>query len=575
MILILPGKFCQHLDTHGHDDLSFTMRHMRWVGIRLYLVESARQGPWRRHSSPPFYPDCLAVLADIRLYPDCLDKARRRSPLLCHLLVTRYYSTYCLLLGSTLTTGVRQGEDLPYFVTFWWPVTNVFFILPSALPLLQDKAIALFGKEGTADSSDDEPHFATAPSGAPSTAPGPSQDFYQNIVQYFDRMDQRFDDMEAHLKRQDDQFDAVNTNIATLNSYFSLFGASSLFEMCLKSVTCYGCMSIVRKDSGSLPYLESEKDDGSLPHLESEKDDGSLPHLEGEKDDGTLPHWGWLWKSNFRGKKVFFLSILQVSSGLSAENGAVQRTSNSPKRSSSVSRLLGNSFAGAMKFKDSPVIELTVGGKTLSFEQDNGSFHVGTSVWPCSLVLAKFVERWLIPSSAAATATATATNPYAPLLCFSGKRAIELGAGCGPAGISLTVLGLDIILTDIAPVMPALRRNLKRNRPALPKAPKHAQLYWNNADQIRSLNPPFDLVIAADVVYMEDSAAQLVSAMDALVAPNGLVLLGYQLRSPEAHRVFWHRCSEVFPVIEKVPHEDLHLDYAYEEADVYIFRKSK
>ncbi|KAH0464275.1 hypothetical protein IEQ34_007061 [Dendrobium chrysotoxum] len=50
------------------------------------------------------------------------------------------------------------------------------------------------------------------------------------------------------------------------------------------------CKSIVRKDSGSLPHLESEKDDGSLPHLESEKDDGSLPHLESEKDDGSLPH---------------------------------------------------------------------------------------------------------------------------------------------------------------------------------------------------------------------------------------------------------------------------------------------
>lgn len=232
--------------------------------------------------------------------------------------------------------------------------------------------------------------------------------------------------------------------------------------------------------------------------------------------------------------------------------------------------MYGNLFAGAMKFKDSPIIELTVGGTALSFEQDNSSFHVGTSVWPCSLVLVKFAERWLLPSSAAVS-----TNPYASLLSFSGKRAIELGAGCGPAGIALTVLGLNVLLTDIAPVMPALRRNLKRNRPALPKTPKHAQLYWNNAEQIRSLNPPFDLVIAADVVYMEDSAAQLVSAMDALVAPNGAVLLGYQLRSPEAHWVFWDRCSEVFPIIEKVPHEDLHPDYSYEETDVFILRKSK
>lgn len=233
--------------------------------------------------------------------------------------------------------------------------------------------------------------------------------------------------------------------------------------------------------------------------------------------------------------------------------------------------LCRNSFAGAMKFKDSPVIELTIRAAALSFEQDNGSFHVGTSVWPCSLVLAKFVERWAAPPSS----SAAATNPYAPLLSFSGRRAVELGAGCGPAGIALAVLGLDVILTDVAPVMPALRRNLKRNRAALPKTPKHAQLYWNNAEQIRSLNPPFDLVIAADVVYMEDSAAQLVSAMDALLAPDGAALLGYQLRSPEAHRVFWDRCSEVFPVVEKVPHEDLHPDYAYEDTDVYVLRKSK
>ncbi|KAK8923595.1 hypothetical protein KSP39_PZI019108 [Platanthera zijinensis] len=223
-----------------------------------------------------------------------------------------------------------------------------------------------------------------------------------------------------------------------------------------------------------------------------------------------------------------------------------------------------------MKFKDSPVVDLPVGVAVLSFEQDNGSFQVGTSVWPCSLVLAKFAERWLPSSSSSITIN---PNPYADLLSFAGKRAVELGSGCGPAGLSLTVLGLDIVLTDIAPVIPALRRNVKRNRHALPKTPKHAQLYWNNAEQIRSLNPPFDLVVAADVVYMEDSAAQLVSAMDALVAPHGAVLLGYQLRSPEAHRVFWDRCLETFPVIEKVPQEDLHPDYSYEETAVYILRK--
>ncbi|KAL5998852.1 hypothetical protein ACLOJK_009800 [Asimina triloba] len=81
------------------------------------------------------------------------------------------------------------------------------------------------------------------------------------------------------------------------------------------------------------------------------------------------------------------------------------------------------------------------------------------------------------------------------------------------------------------------------------------------------MKPPFDFVIAADVVYIEDSAQQLVSAMEALVGPTGVVLLGYQPRSPEAHTVFWEMCERIFDV-EKVPHEDLYPEYTYGETDV-------
>ncbi|GMJ13081.1 hypothetical protein like AT5G44170 [Hibiscus trionum] len=226
-----------------------------------------------------------------------------------------------------------------------------------------------------------------------------------------------------------------------------------------------------------------------------------------------------------------------------------------------------------MKFTDSPVIELQVCDSHLSIQQDNGSFHVGTSVWPCSLVLAKFVERWAPPSS---TTTGT-NNPYSELLDFHSRRrrAIELGTGCGAAGMAFHLLGLqDIILTDISPVMPALKHNLKRNKPVLGKNLKTSVLYWNNKDQIRAVNPPFDVVIAADVVYIEESVGHLVGAMEALVADDGVVLLGYQLRSPEADKLFWEMCEKVF-VIDKVPHQDLHPDYAYEETDVYLFRKKK
>ncbi|XP_073128015.1 uncharacterized protein [Henckelia pumila] len=223
-----------------------------------------------------------------------------------------------------------------------------------------------------------------------------------------------------------------------------------------------------------------------------------------------------------------------------------------------------------MKFTDSPEIELSVNDTRLSFQQDNGSMHVGTSVWPCSLVLVKFAERWL--SCPAGDAN---PNPYASLLNFTGKRGVELGTGCGVAAMGLYLLGLhDIVLTDIAPVMPALKHNLKRNKPVLKKNLKTAQLYWENEEQMKMLKPPFDFVIATDVVYIEKTVGPLIQAMEGLLSENGVVLLGYQLRSPEAHKLFWEMCAEVFEV-EKIPHEHLHPEYAYEETDVYVFRKKK
>ncbi|KAM0049642.1 putative lysine methyltransferase, S-adenosyl-L-methionine-dependent methyltransferase [Helianthus debilis subsp. tardiflorus] len=219
-----------------------------------------------------------------------------------------------------------------------------------------------------------------------------------------------------------------------------------------------------------------------------------------------------------------------------------------------------------MRFTESPVIELTVGDSKLSFHQDNGSMHVGTTVWPCSLVLVKFIERWH-PS------TSTSDNPYSTLFNFTNKRAVELGTGCGVAAMGLYLLGLkDIVLTDIAPVMPALKHNLKRNKPVLGKMLKIAQLHWNSSDQIEALKPPFDILIAADVVYIEESVGPLLAAMEKMVSDSGVVLLGYQVRSPEAHALFWEKCYGIFNV-EKVPHEHLHPDYAYEESDVYIMRK--
>ena len=44
-----------------------------------------------------------------------------------------------------------------------------------------------------------------------------------------------------------------------------------------------------------------------------------------------------------------------------------------------------------------------------------------------------------------------------------GKRAVELGAGMGLGGLAFAMLGCDVLLTDVAAVLPLLRRNCMNN----------------------------------------------------------------------------------------------------------------
>ena len=75
-----------------------------------------------------------------------------------------------------------------------------------------------------------------------------------------------------------------------------------------------------------------------------------------------------------------------------------------------------------MQFIDSPVIKLPVRNSLISLQQDNRLMHLGTSVWPCSLVLVKFIDRWAHQPQM--------TNPY------SQQRGVELVRNLTPITFS-------------------------------------------------------------------------------------------------------------------------------------------
>ncbi|RLN95648.1 hypothetical protein BBJ28_00007430 [Nothophytophthora sp. Chile5] len=86
--------------------------------------------------------------------------------------------------------------------------------------------------------------------------------------------------------------------------------------------------------------------------------------------------------------------------------------------------------------------------RVVSVVQDPDSFVLGTTVWDSSKTLLKFVEQ------------RAARFQRFSSIC-------ELGAGCGGlAGIASAIAtgGLaDVVLTDIGPVLPWLRRNVREN----------------------------------------------------------------------------------------------------------------
>ena len=98
-----------------------------------------------------------------------------------------------------------------------------------------------------------------------------------------------------------------------------------------------------------------------------------------------------------------------------------------------------------------------------------------------------------------------------------GKRVLELGAGMGLGGIAFSMLGAEVVLTDTNDVLPLLRRNCESNlgcgivtvaELGEEKIPHFNLNYlishdsctsspdWFKPEQILSLKPPFDYLIA-------------------------------------------------------------------------------
>eukprot|EP00282_Hemiselmis_andersenii_P015141 CAMPEP_0114157062 /NCGR_PEP_ID=MMETSP0043_2-20121206/26409_1 /TAXON_ID=464988 /ORGANISM="Hemiselmis andersenii, Strain CCMP644" /LENGTH=173 /DNA_ID=CAMNT_0001252581 /DNA_START=113 /DNA_END=631 /DNA_ORIENTATION=+ len=116
-------------------------------------------------------------------------------------------------------------------------------------------------------------------------------------------------------------------------------------------------------------------------------------------------------------------------------------------------------------------IRFLVGGKPLLLDKqvtvdtDSHTEKTAGSVWDCSLVLAKYLEK------------------HRERL-LRGKHVLELGSGQGVVGISCALAGaVKVTLTDVAAALPALEANCKLNGLEVGDKLRVAEVDWTRADK--------------------------------------------------------------------------------------------
>jgi predicted nicotinamide N-methyase len=124
----------------------------------------------------------------------------------------------------------------------------------------------------------------------------------------------------------------------------------------------------------------------------------------------------------------------------------------------------------------------------------------------------------LWPSSLALARQLTARD-------LTGIRAVELGCGLGLCAAVAALAGADVVATDVDADAVAFARTNGRRLLGRRLATMRADFLEPPA-ALEAL-APFDLAIAADVLYTAGLVAGLAVALDALVRPGGEVIVAY------------------------------------------------
>jgi protein N-lysine methyltransferase METTL21D len=175
----------------------------------------------------------------------------------------------------------------------------------------------------------------------------------------------------------------------------------------------------------------------------------------------------------------------------------------------------------------------------------------GRTVWDAAVVLSKYMEM----------------NPDE----IKGKRVLELGAGTGLAGLAAAALGAHVDISDLDYCLPLIQKNIQHTKLTVKDAlsngngiAKVRELDWTNAQFVQGKDT-YDIVLGADIVWLEHLVDPLVAVMEKLLLlnPKLKILLGHQTRSVATDDIFFGLLEKMFiisPVQKPLGYQDTRVD---------------
>ena len=162
-----------------------------------------------------------------------------------------------------------------------------------------------------------------------------------------------------------------------------------------------------------------------------------------------------------------------------------------------------------------------------------------------------------------------------------GLNVLELGSGCGIAGIAFAQLWsrCQVFLTDLTEAMDVLEVNVARAIPAAGTRLITAMMDWAEEIPVAIKDVTFDLILISDCTYNSDSLPMLVNTLSAIAttSPTVIIVISLKVRHPSENILFQllsaANFGELSHTILRLPNRGrFTTDEAYDTIEIYEYQ---